>query len=726
MRDGRSPSKHRNAALDEKKMQYEGRVVKQVQQINECLARQKDRDTEYGPGGAASQYSILFDKKGVPSSQSKRPAAGGSGGLARSNSLIGRASFAAGSALLKRPADVDSHRGNDSYGRVLATPSSPSRSGFQEGAFEILEGDSGSRRALGMADDSPGSATTEQSKMSLNEQKPMKSKDTEELHWNTLKKWKHENVEFSKVTDLQRYRFTDSDKASYYKNEIKTLQGFEKVKLPKFNFNDNADFHIMGHFQQNLDTGERYLRIAMREWYEKKDNVQGAGGLAASINSRLKSEVKVQMDREMSRAEVHSLVFYRYNEVFGRMELEDSILYDISTDHLDIMSGGFDNDFFLSKNHETYYFRREKTVGGDGKLSQRFQLFKHSMRSKSIPHYQGYRENDDVDAVQRVEGYTIELPADFYDIDNVQISFLKAAKQFDTLREDQVSPEEQFLHAQFVMIKRKQRKIPSRYSKLLVYHLQDLKQPLFRYDSEEFLAIQCGFFIKGKEKRPEPAIFVFKGFNIDYKIEFEKRPDGKTFTKLTEAKTRDTDEFRRCQQHVIEPRYLQVTLERTGETFGQYFFFNSVTGDVKGIHPFHSTKEQFIAAGINSKKQEVDDCIHRYFFKDQKKGPIIHLESSDGYLLTDKLQRNILHDPTEPAHDQSAVHEFRGDRYFTQRDLIVRLNIEQPEILIWSVKQDSQYSQMKEELKHIKQEGDQTLLLKVLSQFNKEHHPKIY
>ena len=33
---------------------------------------------------------------------------------------------------------------------------------------------------------------------------------------------------------------------------------------------------------------------------------------------------------------------------------------------------------------------------------------------------------------------------------------------------------------------------------------------------------------------------------------------------------------------------------------------------------------------------------------------------------------------------------------------------------------------MQNELDYIAKEGDQTLLLKVLSQFNKDHHPTIY
>lgn len=118
------------------------------------------------------------------------------------------------------------------------------------------------------------------------------------------------------------------------------------------------------------------------------------------------------------------------------------------------------------------------------------------------------------------------------------------------------------------MIKRKQYKISNLNSKLAIYHLQDLSEPIFKFDKEEFLALQCGFVIKSKGRKQEPTIFIFKGFNIDYKVECERRPGGRSSTKLTEAKTGDSDEFRRCRQHVIDPLYLQITLERTNETFG--------------------------------------------------------------------------------------------------------------------------------------------------------------
>ena len=137
----------------------------------------------------------------------------------------------------------------------------------------------------------------------------------------------------------------------------------------------------MGHFQQNQDTGERYLRLAMREWYQKKgddeETANNDGELKSKktmtqskLLSKFGHELHHQFNSAVSRAEVHSMVFFKLVDEHepgqSPLEYQGSVLYDISSDYLDILSGGFDNDFFICKNHETFFFRREKAVGPGG------------------------------------------------------------------------------------------------------------------------------------------------------------------------------------------------------------------------------------------------------------------------------------------------------------------------------------------------------------------------
>ena len=112
-----------------------------------------------------------------------------------------------------------------------------------------------------------------------------KAEDIEELHWQTLKRWKKENVHHSAIADIGRYEFTDEDtNDKYYSDLSQRLVGeardFVPAKMEKLIDNDEAEFHILGHFEQNLETGERYLRVAMREWYQQMPSAEqaAAGG----------------------------------------------------------------------------------------------------------------------------------------------------------------------------------------------------------------------------------------------------------------------------------------------------------------------------------------------------------------------------------------------------------------------------------------------------------------
>jgi len=78
------------------------------------------------------------------------------------------------------------------------------------------------------------------------------------------------------------------------------------------------------------------------------------------------------------------------------------------------------------------------------------------MSTQFIPHYMGYKSDDKVKgSTQKVAGYKLYLPDDFYDIDNVQISFLKIAKQIVEDNNDIDAQEELFLNVNYVFIKKK-------------------------------------------------------------------------------------------------------------------------------------------------------------------------------------------------------------------------------------------------------------------------------
>ena len=59
-----------------------------------------------------------------------------------------------------------------------------------------------------------------------------------------------------------------------------------------------------------------------------------------------------------------SVKFFKFDEELQEFEEEDEILYDISEKFLQPFDGGFNNDFFLTKNEHTYYFKKDKQRHG--------------------------------------------------------------------------------------------------------------------------------------------------------------------------------------------------------------------------------------------------------------------------------------------------------------------------------------------------------------------------
>ena len=129
--------------------------------------------------------------------------------------------------------------------------------------------------------------------------------DIEEMHWKALQSWKKEAVEFTEILDLVPeeprtagcFPFPDLDDLDnsgssnaslsrdscdsaehlhlhYYRDLIERIQSgdFEPCPVEKL-FDDDAPFHIVGDVGENTETGERYLRIVVREWYREKQDV---------------------------------------------------------------------------------------------------------------------------------------------------------------------------------------------------------------------------------------------------------------------------------------------------------------------------------------------------------------------------------------------------------------------------------------------------------------------
>lgn len=116
---------------------------------------------------------------------------------------------------------------------------------------------------------------------------------------------------------------------------------------------------MLSHFEVNSLTGEKFLRLALRQWKTSYD----------PEIIRMKNDKRGQKKKQTSKIddkeyEIHSLKFLKFDEELQEFEQEDEILYDISSKFLNPSASGFNNDFFLTKNEHTYYFVKDEMNHG--------------------------------------------------------------------------------------------------------------------------------------------------------------------------------------------------------------------------------------------------------------------------------------------------------------------------------------------------------------------------
>lgn len=108
---------------------------------------------------------------------------------------------------------------------------------------------------------------------------------------------------------------------------------------------------MLSHYEVNEQTGEKFLRLTIRQWKTSYD--PGLKKMGGSLR-------KDKIDKNDKEYEIHSLKFYKFDDELQEFLLQDELLYDISEKFLDPRAGGFTNDIFLTKNECTYYYLKDK------------------------------------------------------------------------------------------------------------------------------------------------------------------------------------------------------------------------------------------------------------------------------------------------------------------------------------------------------------------------------
>lgn len=131
---------------------------------------------------------------------------------------------------------------------------------------------------------------------------------------------------------------------AYYQPLIDKIksESFEQCPVDKLYARDDAQFHIMGEVTENIENGERYLRVLVREWYRDK-SINSEPGLnstqllasATGIENFLERHLRNKVAGKITKIEVWSLLFFRFDESDYTFDYQDELLYDITSDHLD-------------------------------------------------------------------------------------------------------------------------------------------------------------------------------------------------------------------------------------------------------------------------------------------------------------------------------------------------------------------------------------------------------
>lgn len=312
----------------------------------------------------------------------------------------------------------------------------------------------------------------------------------EKFHWEVLKEWRDHNVKYQCLSDIQGYYFrAEDERGALRKQVLNCKKSYDKKITDNPNRrNPGTDLNILAHFESNLVTGEKFLRLTVRQW---KSNIDPA---LTPMDMKRMNQIP---HPDTIDHEIHSLKFFKFDEELKGFEFESEILYDISEHILDPKAGGFNNDFFITKNEFTYFFEKDRENHG-------FQLYRHSYGTQ-FPKFPTDINPYPQPSNEKMQGNFIRIPEDKA-LDDLQICFLKNACPNHSLRQEQATEEINFLDNQYIMLKDK----PYIQGKgqdfgespdLLIYKVSNGQCLYYSLEDRNleypFQDVQCGFLING-------------------------------------------------------------------------------------------------------------------------------------------------------------------------------------------------------------------------------------
>lgn len=169
------------------------------------------------------------------------------------------------------------------------------------------------RRNCSRTNDEPQNASGQ-------ELKPLTDKRTPwDTIWAGIRKWREKNVQYEKL-DIQPYEITSADlESESFGESLSKSKKFENRDIDNDMalFQDTSNINIQVHYEEVFDTGEKFLRIATRQWTNGFD--------PETVKTKDQIEYEIQTIR-----------CYKYiqsteeNFLVNEFALQHSSIYDVS------------------------------------------------------------------------------------------------------------------------------------------------------------------------------------------------------------------------------------------------------------------------------------------------------------------------------------------------------------------------------------------------------------
>lgn len=102
--------------------------------------------------------------------------------------------------------------------------------------------------------------------------------NSDEIHWKVLQEWKDENVKWQAehMRDIGGYSFNKiEDEHGFLRDQVlackKYLQNNKRINDNPNRSDSGVDFNLLAHYEVNQLTGEKFLRLMMRQWITSYD-----------------------------------------------------------------------------------------------------------------------------------------------------------------------------------------------------------------------------------------------------------------------------------------------------------------------------------------------------------------------------------------------------------------------------------------------------------------------